>query len=178
MNKTLSIWILGWLLVLMGGCTVMSPAVKNEALPPIPLTVLIENAQKYQGETVILGGYIVAVENRADHTRIEAVQAPLGIGQKPKSKDLSHGRLVLIFKGFIDPEVYTKDRQITVGGKVSGSSASDTKSAYPYLRLDVQDIHLWPVEQPYREPYWYDDYYDPFYYPWGWRHHYWHHHHW
>ena len=153
----------------------VSQEVKDEALPPIPLPVLISDVQKYMGDTVIVGGHVVSVENKAEHTEIVAVQSPLGAGQKPKTKDLSQGRLVMIYKGFIDPEVYTKDREITIGGKIIGSSAQVDKPSYPYLKLEVRDIHLWTAEAP-RDPYW-DDYYYPYYYPWWWHRHHYHRHH-
>ena len=57
-------------------------------------------------------------------------------------------------------------------------AAPDGQPPYPYLKLEVRDIHLWPVEEPVRDPYWYDDDY-PYYYPWWWhpyrRHRHWHH---
>jgi outer membrane lipoprotein len=162
-------------IVLITGCTVISQEVQDKALPPVPFSELIAAVDQYKGQTVILGGYIVSVENLKDQTRIVAVQTTLGVGQKPNSKDLSQGRLILIYKGFLDPEVYTKDRQITVGGRVLDSSANDPKSPFPYLEIELEDIHLWPVEKlvaPYR--YWDDDYWYP--YPWWWRHPYWHHH--
>ncbi len=165
------------LVLALWGCTVVSQEVKDEALPPIPFPELISDVEKYAGDTVIVGGHVVTVENKADHTEIVAVQSPLGVGQKPKTKDFSQGRLVMIYKGFIDPEVYTKDREITVGGKIIGSSAQADNPPYPYLKLEVRDIHLWAVEKPV-DPYWDDDFY-PYYYPWWWyphRHH--HHRHW
>ena len=155
----------------------MPPEVKEVALPPIPFPELITDVEQYKGDTVIVGGYVVSVENKADHTRIVAVQSPLDYGERPKRKDLSQGRLILEVKGFIDPEVYTKDRKITVGGKISDSSATAKQAPYPYLQLEVDDIHLWPIERRSTYPYyWYDDFY-PYYYPWGW-HPYRHHRHW
>jgi len=167
-----SILLLGLLLFGVSGCAVVSPEVQEEALPNIPFPVLIGEVQKYMGDTVIEGGYVVSVENKADYTEIVAVQSPLGIGQRPKAKDLSQGRLVMIYKGFIDPEVYAKDREITVGGKIIGSSAQVKNPAFPYLKLEIREIHLWAKEVP-TDPYWYDPYwygpypfYDP--YPWWW----------
>lgn len=171
MKRTRSIGLVSLFVLMAWGCTVVSPSVQEEALPPIPLPVLISDVEKYMGDTVIVGGYVVTVENKADHTEIIAVHSPLGIGQKPKAKDFSQGRLVMIYRGFIDPEVYTKDREITVGGKIIGSSAQMKTPAYPFLKLEVRDIHLWAVEEPV-DPYW--DYYYPYYYPWWW---YPHHHH-
>jgi outer membrane lipoprotein len=172
--------LLGLTLFGLWGCAVVSPEVQEAALPPIPFAVLIGDVQKYMGDTVIEGGYVVSVENKADYTEIVAVQAPLGIGQRPKAKDLSQGRLIMIYKGFIDPEVYAKDREITVGGKILGSSAQVKNPAFPYLKLEIRDIHLWAKEVPanpyWNDPYWYGPYpfYDP--YPLWYRHPY--HHHW
>jgi len=162
-------------IVLIMGCTVISQEVQDKALPPVSFAELIAAVDQYKGQTVILGGYIVSVENLKDQTRIVAVQTTLGIGQRPNSKDLSQGRLILIYKGFLDPEVYTKDRQITVGGRVLDSSANDPQSPFPYLKIELEDIHLWPVEKPVATyPYWDDDYWYP--YPWWWRHPYGYHH--
>jgi outer membrane lipoprotein len=153
--------------VLTMGCTVMSQEVQDQALPQMPLSELINQVDRYKGQTAIFGGYVISVENGRDQTRIVAVQTPLGVGQAPKSKDLSQGRLILTYKGFLDPEVYTKDRQITVGGKILDSSAHDPQAPYPYLKIAVQDIHLWPVPKPVPpDYYWYDDFWYP--YPWGW----------
>ncbi len=173
MRCTPSIWLICLFAQALWGCTVVSQEVKYEALPPIPLQVLISDVQKYMGSTVIVGGHVVTVENKADHTEIVAVQSPLGVGQKPGNKDLSQGRLIMIHKGFLDPEVYTKDREITIGGKIIGSSAQVEKPPYPYLKIEVRDIYLW-ARQERRDPYW-DDYY-PYHYPWWWHRPYYHRH--
>lgn len=165
--------------VMVAGCTVISQEVQDKALPPVLFEDLMANTNQYKGQTVILGGYIVSVENQKSQTRIVAVQTPLGVGERPKSKDLSKGRLILICKGFLDPEVYAKDRQITVGGTVLGSSTEDPQANFPYLKLEVEDIHLWPVEKPVAPyPYWDDDFWYPYPYPWWWRYPYWHRHRW
>ncbi len=164
-----SIWLFGLIVPVLLGCSVVSQEVKDEALPPIPLPVLISNVQKYMGDTVIVGGHVVSVENRAEYTEIIAVQSPLGVGQRPKARELSQGRLVMVYKGFIDPEVYTKDREITIGGTIIGSSAQVEKPSYPYLKVEVRDIHLWAREEL-RDPYWYRYY--PYHYPWWYHRHY------
>jgi outer membrane lipoprotein len=165
--------LLSLLIFWVWGCTVVSQEVKDEALPPLPLPVLISDVEKYLGDTVVVGGHVVAVENKADHSEIVAVQSPLGVGQRPGTKDLSEGRLVIIYNGFIDPEVYTKDRKITVGGKIVGSSAQEEKPPFPFLKIEVRDLHLWAAEDP-KDPYWYDYY--PYNYPWWWHHHFYHRH--
>jgi len=157
-------------LLLATSCSVMPKAVNETAMAPLPFDTLVADAGHHLGETVILGGYVVDVKNEPTQSRLTAVEAPLGIGQEPKSKDLSKGRLILEYKGFLDPEVYTKDRKITVAGTLQGSSSTDDGAfSFPYVRIAVQSLHLWPVERPVpRDPYW-----DPWYPPWGWRYPYW-----
>jgi outer membrane lipoprotein len=163
--------------ILLGaiGCAVIPAEISQNALNDMPLAELIRDAGRFRGETVVVGGYVVEVTNLEDQSRIIAVQAPLGIAQEPRAKDLSQGRLVIRLQGFIDPEVYKKERKITVAGIVTGSSQTEQgQYPYPYLRIDLSHIHLWPEEKavPY-DPYW-----DPWmptyrYYPYGWRHPYW-----
>lgn len=155
----------------IAACSVMPAAVRNEAISGVPFPTLVRDASRYVGKTVILGGYVVEVQNEHDISRIMAVQAPLGMGDEPKSKDLSRGRLILEYKGFLDPEVYTKDRKITVAGTLIGSSAIEKHQVqFPYVRVAMTEIHLWEKEKPIQElPYWYNWPPYPYYYPWGWR---------
>jgi len=155
-------------------CSVMPADVSKDAMPEIPFAQLIREAERHRGETVVLGGYVVEVTNLKQQSLMIAVQAPLGNTQEPKAKDLSQGRLVINYQGFLDPEVYQKDRKITVAGKVMASSQTEQDTyPYPYLRIDLTHIHLWPVEKPVP--------YDPYWDPWGpryrydpyWRYPYW-----
>jgi outer membrane lipoprotein len=157
--------------MLLSACAVMPPSIQQQAdLLDIPFQELVHQADRYTGETVVLGGYVLSVENEVNQTRLTALQVPLGLGQKPKAKDLSQGRLILIHEGFLDPEVFEKDRRITIGGTILGSSATEKEETpYPYLRVRVEDVHLWPKESvrttdPY---YWGDPFWRP--YPWHWR---------
>lgn len=155
---------------LLSGCA-GAPVVQEDALPPMPFSELIAHADRYKGQSVILGGYVLEVENHRDHTQILAVQAPLGSGQRLKSKDLSKGRLILTCSGFIDPEVYAKDRQITVGGDILGGAVDDPELPFPYLRIKVNKIHLWPEEKPRPRDFLWEDawfYHHYPYYPWYW----------
>lgn len=163
------LWIVLPLMV-VANCAVMSEQVRQKALSQLPFDQLIQAADVNQGQTVILGGYVLSVENEKTQTRMVVVQAPLGIGQQPKSKDLSQGRLILVYDGFIDPEVYTKDRQVTVGGKLMGSSATENHNlAYPYVRVQIEEIHLWAKPDPDSVKHHWDDDCYPFG-PWRYRH--------
>ena len=155
--------------VLGASCAVMPPPLIRQALPELPFPILVQQAENYADETVILGGYVLEVGQKAGETRLVAIQAPLGIGQKPRSKDLSRGRLIVHYTGFLDPEVYEKGRKITVGGRLLGSSTTEAGAeAYPYVRIRAASVYLWPPERPAPPPAYWDPWWHPYPYRWYW----------
>jgi len=151
---------------IFSGCAGSLPVTQEGALPQIPLADLIVNVNGYMGQTVVMGGVVLEVENLQRATHILAVQVPIDSGQRLKSRDLSEGRLILIYDGFIDPEVYTKGRGIIVRGEIVGGADNDPEVPYPYLRIKVQDIYLWPEEKLKDPDRLEDDLF--YYYPWWW----------
>jgi len=149
------------------GCApVLSKQLRKEAEHPIPFAELQQAPDTYKGRVVILGGYILETANDPDGSRLTILQAPLGFRNRPKSADLTKGRFLVLAKKFLDPEVYSKDRAITVGGKVEGSRQESLGSRnYVYPLIEAQEIYLWPEKYKYARPY-YPYFYDPWYYPW------------
>ncbi len=161
-----------FLLALMTvSCAVIPRQIRSESEPSVPFYQLVTEIDRYIGKTVILGGYILEVKNFADETVITVLQTPLSFGDEPKSKDYSEGRFILSHKGFLDPEVYNKDRKITVAGIVNGISVEKVeKTSYSYLKVTSRAIYLWPqVYHEYRPPYDYYWYYPYGYYRWPYR---------
>ena len=102
---------------------------------------------------------------------MKVLQAPLGFDDTPKSKELSEGRFIIYHKGFLDPEVYSKDRRITIAGRIAGSGMENIDNyAHRYLKIESREIYLWSDQEPYYPaPY---HYYRPWYYPYPYfRHH-------
>ena len=54
-----------------------------------PFKTILDNADVYLGKTLVLGGYVLETEKANTGTVLTVLQAPLGIGDKPKSKDKS-----------------------------------------------------------------------------------------
>ena len=155
---SLLLWL--WL----GGLTGCAPAVSRqfrERVPrPVPFKALLEDTEAYEGKRVILGGYVLETVNQPDGSLLIVLQAPLDSRNKPKSRDLSEGRFLMETERFLDPEIYSKDRKLTVGGKVSGvRSQLLGKRLYGYPIIEAEELYLWPKEAPYIRP-------DPDYY-WG-----------
>ena len=150
------------ILVFTGSCSVISQQIRTESISPIDFKILLQESDKYMGDTVILGGYILETSNLTDQTIIRVLQAPLGVRDEPKSRDYSEGRFIISQKGFLDPEVYSKDRQITVAGTVIGSVVEKINDfSQPYLKIQSREIYLWPEDYAYYP----DFYYDPWFYP-------------
>lgn len=155
------------ILILVLSCSVLSKQIRDESIGPVDFDELIKDIDQYRGQTVVLGGYVLEVQNQKDQSVMTALQVPLQTGDKPAPKDRSRGRLIITYKGFLDPEVYSKERKITLAGKIIASSQDKPDTApYPFLELEGREIHLWPIVKEYRRDYFYDD---PFYpYPWYW----------
>ncbi len=148
-----------------GGCGVMSSRTMAEAEPTVPFPLLVARADGFEGRTVILGGYVLEVRNRGASTLLVVLQAPLDGGQEPLDADRSQGRFMVRHDRFLDPEVFTKGRKVTVGGIVRGLTREAIgDDLYGYLTLESREIFLWeketyppPARPPYYRPYPYDD---------------------
>ena len=160
-------------------CSVISQQVRTESEPSVSFKTLLEEADRYIGKTVILGGHILETENLPGETIIKVLQTPLEFRDYPKGKDYSEGRFIVSHKGFLDPEIYGKDRKITVAGAVVGETVEKIGDyPSPCVKIVSREIYLW-AESHYDYPnpyydYWYYPYaYDPFwYYPYPYyRHH-------
>jgi outer membrane lipoprotein len=157
------------------GCApVLSKQLRQEAEPPIPFAELQQAPDTYKGRVVILGGYILETANDPNGSRLTILETPLDSRNRPSSPDLTRGRFLVRTKKFLEPEVYSKDRAITVGGKVEGFRQEPLGNrSYVYPLIGAQEIYLWPEKYKYVGPYypyfydpWYGPWYDPWYYPW------------
>ena len=151
---TLTIIILASMLTV--SCSVISHQVRSEADPPVPFQTLIRDADKFLGQTVILGGYILETKNLESETILKVLQTPLRLGEDPDLKKRSEGRFMVHHNGFLDPEVYSKNQVITVAGRVIGTAVEKIGAEQlRYLKIESREIYLW---SNYKNK--------PLYYPW------------
>jgi outer membrane lipoprotein len=165
------------LLMFPVSCAVISQPIRSEAETPVPFPTLVAEADTFKGRTVILGGYILETTNRESETVIKVLQVPLRLGEEPGLKDSSEGRFLIYHQEFLDPEVFSKDRVLTVAGEVIGAGFEETRAdPIRYLKLKSREIYLWPEYATYNYPYppwpfpyfWYDYPYHRYRY-WYWR---------
>lgn len=144
--------------VVLVSCGVISTSVRSESISPVQFKTLLLTVDKHIGDTVILGGYILQTKNLAEASTLLILQSPLGLGQEPKTKDQTEGRFIVTHKGFLEPEIYSKNRKITVAGVVVGSAQMKTGGfPHPHLKIRSREIFLWPEKQSL----YHGNYYDP-----------------
>jgi outer membrane lipoprotein len=171
---------------LLSGCTLngcahtISKAFREQAFIPVDFRELAEKPEAYKGQQVILGGYVLEVVNEPGETFLNILQAPLDSRERPKSEDLSEGRFLIRTKQFLDPEIFSEGRRVTVGGRVAGVQTEPIGNGlYRYPVIEAEELHLLPKDvpratypYPYYWPYPWYPYWGYWYYPWP-RHPYW-----
>jgi outer membrane lipoprotein len=155
------------LLLLMAGCApVISKQVREQVKPDTTFTAVLNDAERYQGQMIVLSGVIVDAKNTKEGTLLQVLQRPAGFRGQPKDVDKTEGRFLALDNRYLDVYVYAKGREVTVAGEVLGKRTlplDTTDYTYPLIR--VKELYLWPVI----EKYYYDPY--PYYYNnyWWWR---------
>lgn len=155
--------------MLLGGCASVVPETIRTAAPGnVQIVEVRTQPTQYNDALIRWGGNIVSTRNERDHTVLEIVARELDSDGRPLAEDKSLGRFLVKTQGFLDPEVYKSEREVTVRGRVEGvieQAIGGYRYVYPVVRAD--DIYLWKPRLP-AAPY-YPYYYDPFWYdPWGW----------
>ncbi|MEN6330596.1 MAG: Slp family lipoprotein [Smithella sp.] len=165
------------LLLLIVSCAPFSPQVMQEVKKEIAFSEVLKAPESFRGEAVIWGGVIIETNTRSDNTQIIVRQAELDFQKRPKELDKSAGRFLIRYRGFLDPSIYSKDREITVAGTIAGKEElpiGDLRYMYPVI--ESKELRLWEKREnlPYYNDPWY---HDPFFYPWRpypwYRHPYW-----
>jgi outer membrane lipoprotein len=117
----------------------------------------------------MLGGEIVSTRNLAEGTLLEILHKPLDGTDRPRDTDQTEGRFMTLCEGYLDPAVYSKERQVTLAGRVLGARTDMIgEMTYVYPLLACLEIYLWPPLSDYRPWYPYD-YWWPWYDPYLWR---------
>ncbi len=129
---------------LIFGCAhIVSKELRDKADMSIPPEMLLRDPDAYMGKIVILGGVIVHSTNTKEGTYIEVVQKPLDYKGRIKDTDISSGRFLILYEGYLDAAIYSKEKGITVAGEVLGKIVRPLgEIQYPYLLIKGKEIHL------------------------------------
>ncbi len=168
-----------WLFALffLGGCASNLPIEITSPIESSPsLSEARQDIESHQGKLVRWGGSIAAVENKNDETWLEVVSRKLNSNGKPQKSDQTEGRFLLKVSQFLEPEVYSKGRLITVYGSIIGEQEGNIgEQPYRFPVVQSEKAYLWvEYKEPEPYPFYRRSYYDPFWDPYWdlhWRRH-------
>ena len=154
------------LLLLLASCApVLGPEITKRAALRVPFPEIQKDPEPYRGKLYLLGGRIVRTRMTPQGSLIEAVHVPVDSRGYLKDLDRSRGRFLALYpreKGFLDPLVYRRDREITLAATLVGTRSGKIDGMeYVYPLFRIQEIHLWQEPQervPPLSPFWYDPY--------------------
>ncbi len=177
MSRNLALVLIAWLL---HGCAGNVPVEIRQPIAGSPsLLSVYTNPGAHIGQTVRWGGVIANVENRENQTWLEIVARRLDAYGEPVATDRTEGRFRARVEGFLDPQVFAKERVVTVYGKVEGTENGKVgEQPYSFPVVRAEKTYLWPQRADWRDDPWCRDYawrYSLFYryhYP-GFYHRYW-----
>ncbi len=164
MNQIISLALLTT--VVLSACTVVPEQLKGEysLLRPKDIT------QQHLDTEVRWAGVILDTRPEDGHTCFEILSRQLETSMRPRNNDQSDGRFIACKKGFYDPEVFKKKRELTLTGRIihiDKRKIGDYDYLFPIV--DIGFMTLWPERRnqvyyygPYRPYYWHYPHYGPY----------------
>ena len=135
------------ILSVVGCAHVVPEQILEEVDVAITFADLKSAPKAHRGRTVLLGGVIVGSVNKKDGTLLEVYQTEIDRRGEPINVDVSGGRFLALYEGFLDTAIYRKGRKVTVAGIVQGELTQRLGDLdYHYPLVLVKDIHLWKEE--------------------------------
>ncbi len=146
---------------MFSGCTrAISEQVRAQVNEGISLKAVRENPSGYTDEMTLWAGEIITAKNEKEGTMIEILQKPADLESRPKQGDLTEGRFLAYYKGYLDVAIYAKGREVTVAGRLKGERVQRLgEIEYTYPVIEVEEIYLWPEREKEQYPF-------EYYYPW------------
>ncbi len=151
----------------------------DTGLRDVPLSAVKQDPALYKDRLFILGGIIVSTRVTEEGSLIEAIY--LHADSRGYLEGDADGRYLALYpkeRGMLDPQIYRKDRRVTLAAEFSGTRHGKIDEAkYEYPFFVIKESYLWEDRPYYYQPYYYPYYYDPYLwgapYPYWWQGPYW-----
>jgi outer membrane lipoprotein len=158
--------------LLASGCAgPMSRELLKQADQSLTVDKVLARPEGYVNTRVVWGGEILSTSPLEGYTVIEISERPLDYQKRPKDEELSRGRFMARYKGFLDPSVFKHGKDVTVIGRITGTETGRIGEwEYTYPVVSVEEYYLWGPEAVYAYPPYPDMYYSypysPYWGPW------------
>ncbi len=135
-------WILALSLVALGGCAVVPEPLEGDYSQSFHPAQATDDSV---GARVRWGGSVVQTRPEADRTCIEILAHRLDSSTRPDRSDEDLGRFLACRGTFLDPEIFTRGREVTVTGRLAGFQSGQVGDfAYEYPVVEADTVYLWP----------------------------------
>ena len=161
--------------LIIAGCSVFPKSMTSNVNRDITMEQVQTNPERYAGQKVLWGGIILTSENLEKYTQIEVLESELSFDERPYN-GTSRGRFLIHSPGYLDTNIFAKDKRISVVGTVKGVETGKIgKMDYQYPIIEPLDLRVFePIPDrrgEYDYPY-YPQMYGPYYpyspfYPYG-----------
>ncbi len=134
-----------FLLFSLGGCASEVPLVIREPPPDNPGVSDVQmRPAAFVNRPVRWGGTIVSARSMENGTEVEILAKVIRSDGRPEPGDVTLGRFLVKSGAFLDPAVYSADREVTVYGVLQNITVRNI-GAHPYSYPVVQatQLHLW-----------------------------------
>lgn len=141
------------LLLLMEGCS-STPILPTEGVnTELSAQQVVDSGKEMSGNRVLWGGVIVSTTNLKADTRLEILTYPLNSNHRPITGQPAGSRFLAYQPGYLEGVDYAAGRLVSLVGVVSGTEEARLgEHRYKYPSVNVEKLHLWPIEQPESEP--------------------------
>ncbi len=157
------------LIALVTACaSQIPPEIRNSSGNSPNVSQVRTNPEVHRSQQVRWGGVILKTENKNNASWLTMVAFPLDNQGEPKSTGQSPGRFIAVVDDFLEPLVYSAEREVTIVGELLGTeTVAVDEFPYDYPIVKVTQLYLWPVRSARPQytsypPYWYDPWYHPF----------------
>lgn len=148
MKKLIILLICAFLL----GCShVIRQDIRDQVDRDLTPEMVFKDPDACKGKMVMLGGIIISSRNSNEGTYLEVLQQPLDRSERPEDTDMTLGRFIIFYGGYLDSAVYAPGRAVTVAGKVRGKTVRPLDTIeYTYPLIESVELHI--VERGSRFP--------------------------
>ncbi len=138
--KAVTLTISAFMALVLSAC--VSPSPSGEV--SIASVQDIQQGNAETGLSLRWGGTIAKVHNKQDLTILEIVSRPLLRSGRPRHNDQTDGRFLAEVSGFLDPQIVSVGRDISVVGTVNRVEKGQVGEAdYQYPVMTVFNYRIW-----------------------------------
>jgi outer membrane lipoprotein len=131
--------------LLLGGCMNLPPAIKDAPVGGISYSQASQSINSHKDAPVRWGGTVIDVENEQSYSLVQVMYYPLNYYGRPQLSEANEGRFAIKSPEFLDPAIYTKNKEITIAGTLKGEIEQTIgKKTIRMPLVSASAIHLWP----------------------------------